>query len=116
MTVENIVAALAETNGLVSLAARRLGCSPQNIYSRARKSPAIREAIASAREELVDLAELALRAAVMERQPWAVALVLKTLGRDRGYSERQEVAVTSAEAAIVLRVVEVRDDSDADSG
>lgn len=88
---EKIIAALRETNGLVSLAAKRVPCSRSTIDRRAQRVQAVREVIAECRDELVDVAELALRAAVTRQEPWAVALVLKTLGKGRGYVERQEV-------------------------
>ena len=68
------------------------------------KSTAIREAVDNARGELIDISEQKLRAAVMSGEPWAVAMVLKTLGKSRGYVERQEV--TGAEGGhIVVRLV-----------
>ncbi len=88
---ERIIAALVAKKGLVSQAAKALGCTPKCIYNRAKQVRAVQEAIDSARDELIDDAELALRSAVLEKQPWAVALVLKTLGKRRGYVERQEV-------------------------
>lgn len=103
-TTEQIINALRETNGLVSLAARRLGCSAMTIYRRAKKTQAIQQAIDDSRGELVDQAELALRASVLNKQPWAVSLVLRTLGKDRGYTERHEFAGPGGEE-MVIRVV-----------
>jgi len=90
-STDKIIAALKATNGLVYLAARQVGCTPKTIYTRAKSCVAIRQAIEDSRGELIDLSELKLRAAVLNGEPWAVALVLKTLGKDRGYVERQEV-------------------------
>lgn len=87
---EQIIQALRDTNGLVSLAAKKLGCVPQTIYNRAKKSQTIQQAIDESREELVDYAELALRSALLSKEPWAVQFTLKTLGKSRGYVERQE--------------------------
>ena len=91
IATESIIDALKATNGLVSLAARRLGCSPEAIYKRAKQTQSIQQAIDGSRVELVDHAELALRRAILQGEPWAVALTLKTLGKSRGYVERQEV-------------------------
>jgi transposase-like protein len=90
-TTEEIIKSLRSTNGLVSLAARQLGCTTQTIYLRARNTASVQQAIEDSRAELVDHAELALRAAILGRESWAVALTLRTLGRNRGYVERQEV-------------------------
>ncbi len=90
-TNKSIIDAVNSVNGMVYLAARKIGCNPQTIYNRMKKVPAIREAVENARGELVDIAEQKLRAAVINGEPWAVAMVLKTLGKSRGYVERQEV-------------------------
>ena len=90
-TNKEIVQALKDTNGLVSLAARRLDCDVTVIYRRAAKYPAIQTVIDECRDELVDHSELALRACILDRQPWAVALTLRTIGKHRGYVERQEL-------------------------
>ncbi len=87
---DRIIAALRETNGLVSLAAKRVPCSMTTIYTRARNVAAVRQVIDECRSELVDYGELALRRAVIAGEPWAVGLVLKTLGKGRGYSEKIE--------------------------
>ena len=89
-TSEAIIEALKSVNGMVYLAARKLGCEPKTIYNRAKAVQEVQRAIEDSRGELVDIAEQKLRAAVLDREPWAVALVVKTLGRSRGYVERQE--------------------------
>ena len=90
-TNKSIIDAVNSVNGMIYLAARKIGCNPQTIYNRMNKVPAIREAVENARGELVDISEQKLRAAVINGEPWAVAMVLKTLGKSRGYVERQEV-------------------------
>lgn len=91
-TNDRIIAALAETKGLVYLAARVVGCDPDTIYHRAKKSPDVAAAIRAHRGELIDRAEQKLSEAVDRGEAWAVALVLKTLGRDRGYVEKTVLA------------------------
>jgi hypothetical protein len=78
-------------NGMVYLAARKIGCSAQTIYNRMKSNATIRAACDNARGELIDISEQKLRLAVMNGEPWAVAMVLKTIGKSRGYVERQEV-------------------------
>src|SRR5262245_24134441 len=89
-TNAEMTAALAATRGMVYLAARRLGCKADTIYRRARASPEVADCLRCQRGEFVDTAELRLYDAVLEGRPWAVAMVLKTLGKDRGYVERAE--------------------------
>ena len=102
-TNAQIVEAVKSMNGMIYLAARQLGCTPQAIYKRMAKSATIREAVDDSRGEMVDISEQKLRAAVMNGEPWAVAMVLKTLGKSRGYVERQEV--TGAESGPIELVV-----------
>lgn len=111
---ERIIECLRETNGLISLAAKRVPCSQTTIYKRARDVKAVRQVIDECRDELVDLGELALRSAIVAKEPWAVALVLKTLGRHRGYVERQEQEVTGADSGELT--VHVVYDRSGDSG
>lgn len=99
---QRIIDCLKETNGLISLAAKRVPCSPSTIRRRAAAVQSVQAVIDECRGELVDLGELALRRAVVNGEPWAVALVLKTLGKGRGYVERQEV---QQDGVTVLRVV-----------
>ena len=89
---DEMIAAIQEAHGLVLVAAARLGCSTNTIYRRADQFASVRSALQSARDEIVDLAEAKLYQAVQAGEPWAIALVLRTLGRKRGYVERQEFA------------------------
>ena len=88
---EDIIKALEETHGMIYLAANALGCSPHTIYRRAEKNKKVQEVIDVQRGKLIDKAELKLEQAVMNGEPWAVTLTLKSLGKNRGYVERQEV-------------------------
>lgn len=92
VSTERIIECLRETNGLVSLAAKRVPCSISTINTRRKRVQAVEQVIQECRGELVDLGELALRKAVLNGEPWAVGLVLKTLGKERGYVERQETS------------------------
>jgi len=96
-----IVEALRASHGLVTKAAEKLGCAASTIYERKRGEQAIQAVIDESREEIVDHAELALRSAVLDRQPWAVALVLRTIGRKRGYVERQEISGPEGKELVV---------------
>ena len=97
---KSIIEAVQAVNGMIYLAARKLGCTPQTIYNRMEKNAQIREAVEMSRGEMIDIAEQKLRIAVMNGEPWAVAMVLKTIGKHRGYVERQEV--TGAEGGAIV--------------
>ena len=86
----NIVAALHQAKWMVYLAAKILGCHPDTIFKRARRVPSVQRAIDTARGEVIDTAELALWDAILRKEAWAVTFTLRTIGRHRGYVERQE--------------------------
>ncbi|SRR6266498_1184626 len=86
--VSQVVSAIHDTKGALCLAAQRLGCARSTIYDFVRRYPAVAQAVDDEREKLIDIAELRLRKAVNDGKPWAIALVLKTLGKSRGYVEK----------------------------
>ncbi len=92
LTKAAVMEALRKTHGLVSPAAELLGVDRAAFY-RAIKRHGLEEYLRELREEVIgDIAELKLFEAIQAGRPWAVSLYLKTLGRHRGYVERQEVA------------------------
>lgn len=90
-TNEQIITALETNYGLVYIAAKQVGCSAQTIYNRAKRVKSIQETIDHERGILVDKAESKLIDAIENREPWAIAMTLKTLGKQRGYVEKQEI-------------------------
>jgi hypothetical protein len=90
-SLEVIMKALRAHRGLVSLAADSLGCSRATIYNYVQASPEVAAIIAEERERLVDLAEEGLYHHLIEHNPWAIAFVLRTLGKGRGYSDKGPV-------------------------
>ena len=86
-TQEEIIAALQESGGMISAASRALGCTPKTIYNYARDNEEIQAALDYHREVILDLAEQKVTAAVKKGDPWAVKLVLTTLGIKRGYGQ-----------------------------
>jgi hypothetical protein len=86
-TAAQVADALRQTKGLVTLAAKRLGCSDETVQNYCRKFASVQAAKASARTELLDLAELKLWLAVQRGDAWAVTFCLKTIGKERGYGE-----------------------------
>ncbi len=96
-TAEQIAQALKESNGIKAVAARRLGCARNTVVKYAQEYAVCREAVETARETIVDLAEGKLVEAIARGEPWAVAMVLKTLGRGRGYGDSLELVMRQAE-------------------
>ena len=107
VTNTRMLEAVKKNGGAVYLAARELGCAPNTIYNRMEKTPALKQAVEDARGEVVDYAEQKLRLAILNGEPWAIAMALKTIGKHRGYVERQEV--TGADSAPVELIVKYAD-------
>ncbi len=110
-TEQEIRDALFKTSGLMRPAASLLGVSVQGLRARINRNQTLQVALAQAREQIVDKAEESLWTCIERLDPWAIAMVLKTLGKNRGYVERQEV--TGAEGGPQRIIFEYADD-DAD--
>lgn len=100
-TADEVKEALYKANGLIRLAAVALSVSPQALRGRINRNKELQEALAEAREGLVDRAEESLYTCLQNNEPWAVALVLKTIGKSRGYVERQELTGANGGAIVI---------------
>lgn len=94
-------------------AGKLLGCTAKTVRNYAGKYPSIKEALRAKRAELVDLAEMSLRRAIIAGEPWAVSLTLKTLGREDGYGENLQLTGANG-APLVVNMV--WGDTEAESG
>ena len=90
LTKDGVTEALKKTNANISLAAKSLGVNRTSLYRFIERSPDLKELITDERESLVDIAESALKSAVVGKEAWAVCFTLKTIGKSRGYVERVE--------------------------
>lgn len=108
-TPDQVADALKETRGMVYLAAKRLGCSHVTVQNYANRYAMVREALQTQRGQLIDTAELKLWHAVTEGESWAVLFALRTIGKDRGYVERQEVTGKDGEpVGIQVQAIDYR--------
>lgn len=104
LTVEEIIKAVNDSNGFLTFAAEKLGCSYQNIWQRAKKNPELKEAIEAIGEHHLDVAEDKLVEAIKHGESWAICFFLKCKGKHRGYVERSEVAGVG-ESPITINIV-----------
>ena len=85
----NLTAALRESKGAVSIAAKRLGVSRRAIYARLEQWPDVKEIMEEVRDEVCDIAELKLYAMINNEdhkdQLKAIMYQLDTHGRARGW-------------------------------
>jgi ParB-like chromosome segregation protein Spo0J len=96
-TSEQVVEALQQTHGIMHRAAQKLGCDRRTIYRYAQRYAAVRQELEEQQEIRLDIGEDSLMSCVIAREPWAVALLLKTLGKERGYVERSEQRLSGAD-------------------
>jgi hypothetical protein len=101
-TVERMIEAIAAAKGLVSPAARILRCSPTTVKRYIAQHPTVAQAVKDERDQVLDVAELALYKKIQDGEGWAVCFALKTIGKDRGYVERNEHANAPGEDFRVL--------------
>lgn len=94
-TLAEYRAALVASGGMQALAARKLGVTRAAVSKRVLQSDDLKQVVADQREEMLDEAEVGLRAAVSDREAWAICFTLKTVGKSRGYIERTETDLTS---------------------
>jgi hypothetical protein len=90
-TAAQVAEALTETKGMLFIAAQRLGCSHETVRKYCKQYPSVQAARDAQRGIMIDTSELKLWQAIQNGEAWAITLALKTLGKDRGYVERQEV-------------------------
>jgi hypothetical protein len=86
-TERQVKEALESCRGLTSLAARRLGCTHQTVLNYMARYPEVQAVAECYRELVTDIAELKYWRAIQQGEVWAVAMQLKTQGRERGYVE-----------------------------
>lgn len=91
-TVEQVADALTKSHGFLSGAAKALGCTRRTITNYLNRHESLRRHVDELREQRLDFAEGVLMRLIKEGNVAAVIFFLKTQGRNRGYTERFEVA------------------------
>lgn len=107
LTNEEIIASIRRCRGLYYLAAEHLGVTKSALAYRITNDPELEAVAKDQRGKMLDKAETKLMEAVDNGEQWAIQLMLKTLGRDRGYVERQEVhSVNQVRLQVVEEIVD----------
>jgi hypothetical protein len=88
LTNDEIIKAINDSEGNLTVAARRLHCSRQTIYNRSERSEAVRAAYFNAIETMVDLAESKLYENIKAGKESSIIFFLRTKGKYRGYTEQ----------------------------
>lgn len=94
-TNAQIIEALQKGRGVVSVAARALGCSRWVIDERIRKNKKVKAVYDEERQRIIEAAEDAITSIVADpkhpKQFEAARYITRTLGKDKGYTYRDEV-------------------------
>ena len=86
-----VAEALQKSHGLQTLAAEALGCSCRTVSNYIKEHPTVAEAYDEAREVVLDVAESKLYKAINDGKEWAIKFYLSTVGKSRGYTQKQEI-------------------------
>lgn len=102
LKVPDILQAIRESKGMISVAAQRLGTSYQLLRKYADRYPEIQEAIDSFEEQRLDFAELKLTKKIQEGNLNAIMFYLERKGRKRGYGREPSPPPPPSEIVINL--------------
>ena len=114
-SVVQIEDAIRKSAGNVTYAAKALGVGRTALHARIAKSPQLQQVLQEEREALVDMAESALRAEVLDRNMTAIIWTLKASpeAKRRGWSERHEMTGPDGGPVLVERVEVIAPTDDA---
>ena len=90
-TASRIIEAIKESNGLLTLAAKKAGLHYATVWQYTQDFPTVKQAVIEAKEKMLDFTESKLYEKIKEGDNAAIIFYLKTQGKKRGYIERQEV-------------------------
>jgi len=107
-----IESALLRYKGLQYLSADYLGITRADLAARLEADNHLQEIALDQRGKLLDKAESKLMDAIENGEKWAITLALKTIGRERGYIERQEISnIHQVRLQIVEEIVDINGSS-----
>ena len=90
-TAARIIAAIKESSGLLTLAAKKAELDYSTVWRYAQEYPSVKQAVTEAKEKMLDFTEGKLYEKIKAGDNTAIIFYLKTQGKARGYVERQEV-------------------------
>lgn len=94
MTVLNIAKvreAIKNSKGILTVVAQKCGVTRNAVYVYIENHPELKPDLQNERESMTDFTEGKFFQAINNNENWAISLYLKTLGKNRGYVERQEI-------------------------
>lgn len=86
-----IIEAIKDSGGIMSTIARRLGVTWHTADTWVKQYDETKQALQDEREAILDLAESTLFKNIKDGNSQDAKWLLSTMGKNRGYSERQEI-------------------------
>ena len=104
------IEAIKGSAGIISTIAKRLEVDWHTAESYIKKYPTALDAFQDEREGILDMAEAAIFTAIKQGDTGSAKWILSTIGRKRGFTEKQEIGLTGTdggpvEIAIIKRVI-----------
>ena len=90
-TAEQFIKAIPGTGGIITSIARKVGCEWNTAKVYIEKYPTVKQAYENECETMLDMAEAELYKAVKSGKDWAIKYTLATKGKNRGFTERNEI-------------------------
>jgi len=90
-TTDQVIEAIRESHGILTAAAKKLGCTRQTVHDYVKRFPTVREAYEEESESLVDFAEMKLFEQIGAGNIAAIIFALKAKGKARGWVESYSV-------------------------
>jgi hypothetical protein len=102
--------AIKGSAGIISTIAKRLTVDWHTAESYIQKYPSALEAFAAEREGILDMAEATIFTAIKQGDTGSAKWILSTIGRKRGFTEKQEIGITGSdggpvEISVIKRVI-----------
>lgn len=101
LTPDQVIEALKAHNGMAYLAADQLNVCVRTVYNYATRYKQVAQVIEHQKGKRLDTAESALWKAILNGEAWAICFLLKTQGKDRGYTEKQLVEHSSTNRLVI---------------
>lgn len=110
LKVSDIETVVDRYDGNIAAIARHFKVARQTVYNRIKDSTKLQSAIQDARESVLDDAESELYKQAKNGNTTALIFFLKTQGKNRGYTERQEITGADGNPIPIQYIKENRPD------
>ena len=107
---EKLLEAIKGSAGIISTIAKRLEVEWHTAETRIQKYPEALKAFADEREGILDMAEATILTSIKQGDTGSAKWLLSTIGRKRGFTEKQEIGITGSdggpvEISVIKRVI-----------